>query len=364
MAFFWSKEYREKLAEEKSLKRLQESEQKQREEKQKREYCTWYSCQTQNFIDALKEKGFNPDWGFEAEPATDYSLGIGGKQKGNIFVFDIPSLEGLAFDMKSKQMLYFTCPTGYYDSYRQPYTKVDFQYILIPFSEIFKANLEINSELVISTTTSKQNNVGKIIMEGIAEGLFGDEADNIIDWEIHEEPLIIKSQTVPKHLTLNIQTIHPNYPIISFDFNKSYYYPDPAIFLSNKSMVDTMYSIFYNSDKHVSFKENHMRRTCKTIVDYEYYRTSFEPKHDRNNREETDFIFDYITKFSHIEIILNRLKKYVMKIDAIIQQCNRESQNNKNNTDDIISQLTKLSDMKDRGIITEKEFIKLKKNLL
>ena len=50
-----------------------------------------------------------------------------------------------------------------------------------------------------------------------------------------------------------------------------------------------------------------------------------------------------------------------MQIESIIQQCNRKTENQ---SYDIVLQLEKLADMKDKGIITQKEFIRLKKKLI
>ena len=60
MAFFLSREYWEDRAKEKESKRQIVLERKERERKLIMEYCDWYSQQTQNFINKLKEKGFNP----------------------------------------------------------------------------------------------------------------------------------------------------------------------------------------------------------------------------------------------------------------------------------------------------------------
>lgn len=75
MAFFLSKGYREQRAKAKENERL-------KEELENSQYSDWYSGQIQNFIDELKEKDFNPTWGFEAEPYIDTMSGVGGFQQG------------------------------------------------------------------------------------------------------------------------------------------------------------------------------------------------------------------------------------------------------------------------------------------
>ena len=52
-----------------------------------------------------------------------------------------------------------------------------------------------------------------------------------------------------------------------------------------------------------------------------------------------------------------------MQIESIIQQCNAENTDRENNIN-IIAELTKLADMKEKGIITEEEFAKLKAKLI
>lgn len=357
MAFFLTKEYREKRAREKEYERQMEMEREEREKKQKMRYCNWYSHQTQNFIDELKGKGFKASWGFEVESSDAHYTEKGGIKIGDIYVFDVPALEGLAFDMESKQMLYFTCPTGYYERFCKPNTKVDYKYVLIPFYEIFKANIEVNSQPFVSTVSSKRNSISKSIAEGIVEGLLGDDEDDIIDWETEDDNyLVVESGTSLYKVVLNIQTTNPDHPIISFEFIKQYN-PDPRCAGSNKAMIDTMCSIFSGSDELVDFTEYNTRRNCGTFVDYYYDRLRIEPENDENKLSRKIFI---------ISEILERLNRYVMRIELIIQQCNKELVNHakKENIDNMVSQLKELADLKEKGVITEKEFIKLKKRLI
>ena len=57
-----------------------------------------------------------------------------------------------------------------------------------------------------------------------------------------------------------------------------------------------------------------------------------------------------------------------MRIEAIIQQCNRSinsnNATNKNTVVDIISELEKLSTLKEKGVISEEEFNILKQKLI
>ena len=144
------------------------------------------------------------------------------------------------------------------------------------------------------------------------------------------------------------QTINPDYPVISFEFIKPYD-PNPMCSAANKEIVDIMCSTFSSSTEKVALTEYDTRRKCKTIKDYCYTR---EKKASDEGR---------VSAIISIKTILERLNKYVMQIESIIQQCNRKTENQ---SYDIVLQLEKLADMKDKGIITQKEFIRLKKKLI
>ena len=62
--------------------------------------------------------------------------------------------------------------------------------------------------------------------------------------------------------------------------------------------------------------------------------------------------------------MLKRINKYVMQIESIIRQCNAENQSSTDGNVDVVAELSKLADMKEKGIITEEEFIKLKAKLI
>lgn len=370
MGFYFSKENREKRANEKELKRQKEFEEKERlrkeneskkefEEKRKREYCVWYSSQTQNFINELHNNNCYPTWGFEVETEYNTQLGEGGKQYSNIFVFDIPEIEGLAFDMNSKQMVYYTCPTGYYDKYENPNTQMEYKYTIIPFSDIFNASVEVNSQTTISTVTSKQNVIGRSIVGGILAGDVG----AIIGGTTGKNSSISKSEILPKKIVLNIQTTKDDCPIISFEFNKPYNASGEVA--ADKSMADTMYGIFSDEKELATFYEREQKRNCNTNMDYHYHRLHGSPDHDGNNPKEYQPILDYIFSFANLEIILKRVNKYAMQIESIIQQCNKENHYNDNSkSKDIIAELSKLADMKEKGLITNDEFVKFKSKLI
>lgn len=159
----------------------------------------------------------------------------------------------------------------------------------------------------------------------------------------------------------NIQTTHPEYPIITFEFEKPYWGIGEVS--GNKDVSDTMWGIFSGEKELAYVFELKQKRNCNTYTDRYYCRVHGEPEHDGNNEKEYQPILDYIAPFSNLEIVLKRINKYVMQIESIIQQCNAEN-TNRGNSIDIIGELTKLADMKEKGIITEEEFAKLKAKLI
>ena len=369
MGFFFSKESREQRAREKELERQreyerkeqlrkEEEERKEKIEQQKKAFCIWYSQETQKFINELQEKNFNPTWGFEVEPDNNTQQGVGGKQYGDVFIFDIPEIEGLAFDTTSKQMLYYTCPTGYYDIYDKPNTHLEYKYVLIPFENIFKATVEVNSQTTISTVTSKENVLGRSIVGGILAG----DAGAIIGGTTSKENSVSKSETLPKKIVFNIQTTNPEYPIIAFEFKKPYWGIGEVS--GDKEVADTMWGIFSGQTELAYIFEWEQKRKCNTYTDRYYCRFHGAPEHDENNEKEYRPVLDYIRPFSNLEIVLKRVNKYAMQIESIIQQCNTENQSNNDANIDIVAELTKLADMKEKGIITEEEFAKLKAKLI
>lgn len=358
MGFFFSKESREQRAKEKERIKKEEEERKERIEQQKKAYCIWYTKETQIFIKELQEKNFSPTWGFEVEPDNNTQQGIGGKQYGDVYIFDIPEIEGIAFDTNSKQMLYYTCPTGYYDTYKNSSTHLEYKYVLIPFDNIFKATVEVNSQTTISTIASKQNVIGRSIIGGILAG----DTGAIIGGTTGKENAVSKSETLPKKIVFNIQTTNSEYPIISFEFSKPYWGVGEVS--GNKNVADTMWGIFSGQNELAYIFEWEQKRKCYTYTDRYYHRVHGAPEHDGNNEKEFQPILDYIYPSSNLETVLKRVNKYVMQIETIIQQCNAENKSNNDAGIDIIAELTKLADLKEKGIITEDEFAKLKAKLI
>ena len=359
MAFFFSQESREQRAREKELEQQRKREKEERLLKESKEYCIWYSNETRRFIDELKTKNFNPSWGFEVEPERDILQGTGGIICGKKYVFDIPKVEGIAFDNVSKQLLYFTCSTGYYEKYKDSNTHLKYDYVLIPFKDIFKATVEVDSETTISTVSSKQGVVGRSIVGGLLAG----EVGAIIGGTTSKENSISKTEVIPKKIAFNIQTIHPKYPIISFEFEKAPW--ESKASEGNKSISDIMYDIFSGEKELASVLIFNLERKCDTDTDLRYGRihgwVDYQKIRDDMN---SSYYKEYSSKTSDLEKILLRINRYVMQIESIIQQCNVENNNDSETGMDIVGELTKLADLKAKGIITEEEFSRLKAKLI
>ena len=323
----------------------------------KSEYSTWYSKQVENFLEEVKQNGFNATWGFESLGECNTQLGVGGKAFGNVFVFDVPELEGLVFDMESKQMLYYYFPTGYHEIYNNPDVKIEYKHVIIPFSDIFNASIAVNSHTVVTTETSKQNVVARSIVGGVLAGSTG----AIIGGTTGKNTSTSVTKNDPEKVVLTIQTTNAAYPVISFEFNKSFYYK--GLLISEKTMRDTMYGLFDEKSEYVYFEEREQKRNCNTTSDYCYQIKFREPEYDSNNVKEFMKVFDEIMPTNTLETILKRTKNYVMQIESIIEQSNKENIS-KTVTNDFMKELKALVEMKEKGYITDDEFAIFKSRLL
>lgn len=235
---------------------------------------------------------------------------------------------------------------------------MEYKYVLIPFENIFKATVEVNSQTKVSTITSKQNVVGRSIAGGILAG----DAGAIIGGTTGKENSVSKSEVLPKKIVFNIQTTNSEYPIIAFEFNRPYWKTGSVP--GDKEIADTMWSIFSGQKELAYIFEWEQKRKCNTYTDRYYHRVHGTPEHDGNNEKEYMPILDYITQSSNLDTVVKRVNKYAMQIESIIQQCNLDNQSNNDTRINIVAELTKLADLKERGIITEEEFAKLKSKLI
>lgn len=358
MSFNIFKEMKENHIRQKEIEHQKQIERVEKEKKIKYEYCIWYSNQTQKFVNTLKGNNFNPTWGFEVEENFNTQQGQGGGKHGRIYVFDIPKIEGIAFDVESQQMLYFSCPSGYYEVYKDINVEMQYKYYIVPFKEILDANVEIEYQTTISTITSKQNVVKRSIIGGVLAG----DAGAIIGGTTGDNISISKSEILPKKILFNIKIQNDKHPIISFEFNNMYGASNNTI--SNKSLSDIMYGLFSGKNELATFFESEQTRNCNTYIDYHYCRLHGSPKYDKNNIEEYSPIIHNILPTSNLQTILDRINHYKIKIDSIIERYKHEQYVSNDAKDNLINGLASLIQMKENGFITDDEFLKLKKKLI
>lgn len=346
MAFYFSKEERDKRLNEKEnakqliLKRKQEHEEflKKREQElldlhlsEMNKYCNWLNRKTNQFKNKLFEKGIKPTIGFELEECIDLKYGIGSKPYDEVSVFDIPSLVGLAFDEKSKSMIYYKCLGQFYDMY-QHHSEPIYNYSIIGFDEIINVIVKVNSITSFESSVSNKS----VIKRSVTGALLAGSAGSVIGGVTAHTN--IKSTNLPKEIEISIQTTNENHRVISFVFDKNYLYPD--LVLSDQALVDATTSTFKETDHFFKFKENKVRRKNGTYIDYIYYRDN--------------------TKHSNLEIIAEKLDYYAKIIETYIH----EGDAKRNNNYSVADELSKLLKLKENATISDDEFNMLKKKII
>jgi hypothetical protein len=350
MEFFFLKEWKERK--EQRAKELEEKRNAFIKENMK--YCDWLSAGTKVFLNELEAKGFKASWGFEVSPCIgDFLAGIGGKQYDDKYIFDVPDLRGMAFDADSRQMLYVTCKGGLYNNFIQDGDAIKYEYSLIPFEKISGVKVDVDSTTIYETNISN----GKVISRSLAGGLLGGGAGAIIGGMTASKNACTQETKIPKKIKFTIHTLDMEYPIISFKFKSD------KKWLGDTDIADIMYGLFSDTEQYFSLSISDQNRTGGSKVDCFYDRSQNIPLYDENKEEEYQPIMDYIACTCHLEDVEMRLEKYAMQIQSIIQQNSIDNKNEDKNRD-IISEITKLAEMKEKGLITEEEFIKLKAQLI
>lgn len=362
MAFYLSKEQREKRASEKEIakqeelqrKRKQEEFQKKREQefldkyqKERNEYCEWLTEKTNQFKNELSQINFRASMGFEVEDVINLHYGIGSKQIADVTVFDIPKLSGIAFDFISKQMIYFKCKGQYYENYNN-YKQPIYEYIVIEFGEIFNVKIDINNVTTYDTVSNKD-----ILKRSIAGGLLAGGAGAIIGGTTAQPKNT--SETLPEKIVFTIQTNNEKAKVIQFEFGKDYYNPNSKV-LSDKEITDTMISIFSNQTTYCKFRDEKTKRKCDTNIDYIYERIYIEPADF-----DEEFFYEK-EKIGNLEIISKRLNKYAMQIESIIHQNSNGKDNEPINS--IADEIAKLVSLKESGVLNDEEFNTLKAKII
>lgn len=347
MAFFFSKERKEQQA-----KKLEEKRNAFIKENMK--YCDWLSAGTKVFLNELESKGFKASWGFEVSPCImDFSSGIGGKQYDDKYIFDLHDLRSLAFDMDSRQMLYVTCKGGLYNNFIQDGDTIKYEYSLIPFEKISGVKVDVDSTTICETNISD----GKVISRSLVGGILGGGVGAIIGGMTASKKAYTQEAKIPQKIVFTIHTSDREHPIISFKF-KSY-----KKWLGDTNIADIMYGLFSDTEQYFSLSNMDQNRTGGSKVDCFYERSQNIPPYDRNKKEEYEPVMDYINRTCHLEYVEKRLDKYAMQIQNIIQQNSIDNKETVRSVD-IISEITKLAELKEKGVITEEEFTKLKARVI
>lgn len=346
MAFFFSKEEREKRAIEKEnakqleLKNKQEHEEFLKKQEQElldlhlsevNKYCDWFNEKNNQFKRELSEKGIKPNIGFELEERIDSKFGVGSKQFDEVSVFDIPSLVGLAFDEKSKSMVYYRCMGQLYDKY-QSFSKPIYDYSIIKFDELINVKVNVNSITTYQSSVSNKN----VIKRGVTGALLAGEAGAVIGGVTAQKN--VQSSTLPNKVEISIQTTNENHRVINFEFDKSYYYPNSI--LSNQLLVDAMTSTFKETDVLIKFKEDHISRKNGTYIDYIYFRDN--------------------TNHSNLETIAKKLDYFAKIIETFIHE--EDAKNNQNYS--LADEISKLLKLEETGAISHDEFCALKEKII
>lgn len=295
-----------------------------------KKYCEWLEKQKTIFVEKVNNEQANPSWGFELQKEHNLLTGEGGRCEGNSYIFDIPNVKGVAFDMEAKKMLYYEYPIEYYNRFENSSLQCAYNYSWIPFIDIFAVNIDVEKQTDISTVTSKENVMGRSIVGGLIAG----NAGAIIGGTTGKEVSTTKTETKNKKIFFNIQTTNKRYPVISFEF------------FDNTSLVNTNDGLLENKREKFVYSEEIRKRECNTTVDCMF---------DRIN----------VPRNKNLEDIGKIMKEYSMHIEAIIQQQKDDKQyeTKDKSKDNVVDELTKLIDMKEKGLITEEEFVKIKEKL-
>ena len=305
------------------------------------QYCEDASEEIGKMEDKLRTEGFNLEYGYEFYKSTNCIDGDGGKQYDDVFIFDLPEIKILAFDSKSEQMLYLTIHGGMYDRYvySEDINAFKYNYHFIPYTDIYNVKLKIDEETTFTTRTSKGNMIKRSVIGGVIAGDPGALLGG----------LTAKTQSEvnvsPNRIELIIQTLNDDYKNIIFEIKNSL-----LGHILESHINDVKYGIF--SGEKVTFYKSDTHRKCKTKHDITFHL----PYKQLPPEEET----------YNIKGMLKRVNRLVLNIDPIIQKNNSSKEQNieSGGNNDTISELLKLADLKDRGVITDEEFIKLKSKII
>ncbi len=267
-------------------------------------YIKWLEDETKEFFDKLKEKNFNPDWGFEVYKTIDTWNGETGVIDGEYCIFDIQPMEIIAVDNSSKCLLYAKFGKGNFSGYVGK--KMKYEYKIIPFSDIFNVCMKVDSQTRIHAQTSNKD----IIKRGIVGGLIAGDVGAIIGATSAKTKM--NTESIPEKLEFCIQTVDTELPYIEFKFNTY------STWISKNGSRDTMYGLFSNEDGKFNYHFSEQKRDGGSKCDCYFDRSFHIYEYDGNDPEEYEPVMDDIEYSNHLETLIHRFTKYSRKIETII----------------------------------------------
>lgn len=339
-------------------------------------YSLWYSKKINALKQEIAKQGFKFTFGIEI---IDSNLKKDEKNLDGIKFYDMASISGLAFDNHAQCMIYYFSNPGIYDAYCKSEEVNVFEYDVIPFKDIKKAKLEIDSSTITEATSSKTG----VITRSIIGGLIAGEAGAIIGGLSGSEVTQTSSISAHNSCEMIIYTGNEKYPVIKFLIEKLQNC-DAQSQLSREMVVNVTDGIFTDT-----IKENYFDVIANTVKEYgasngtytpcemgkvydlvcerNIFSVNLEKYHHEIKALNKTFDSALYKKFCtgldeaiNINKTIKKLQEIVRKIESIVLN----SESNTSSGSNIIDQLEKLIKIKIDGFITDEEFALFKKKLI
>ena len=318
------------------------------------DYCKWYNNCTKEFVLSLKQIGFSASWGFEIED-NDRVKKASNLPKlyipnSDFYIVDLPLTRGLICDESTNQFVYFEFEYGAFEKYFLSKSEINpYKYILIPFDKITDVTLDVDSNQIFYSNIKSKNVVSRSIVGGIIAGAPG----AIIGGTTGTKESITTQKLKPKNISLKISTSLKENPTILFKFRISPYSENGNLF--DFGIIDTFLCTFSKENFEKSkYIYPLLNRLAFNDLSNKYSHPAFVLYKNESHIFELKVVSDSVLK---------TLEEYYNKIYDIIQSQQKKIQFNNDQTD-IIETIKKLSELKDIGIITQKEFDTKKAELL
>ncbi|GEM_PF-4475876 len=120
------------------------------------QYCAYASQEINKMVNRISAEGFNFERGYEFYNAINSVTGKGGEKQDNVFVFDLPETKIVAFDSSSNKMIYLIIHGNTYSRYITSQNNAfNYEYYIIPYSDIYNVKLNIDKQTTFTTRTDK-----------------------------------------------------------------------------------------------------------------------------------------------------------------------------------------------------------------